>query len=64
MIYGLSRERVASSNSAALAAQLMGRDTRPSEAANRVGSTELRWQLPGVIAPGASGHVSFQAIVR
>ncbi len=33
-------------------------------AVNRVGSTELRWQLPGVIAPGASGHVSFQAIVR
>jgi hypothetical protein len=35
-----------------------------STAVNRVGSTELRWQLPGVIAPGASGHVSFQAIVR
>jgi uncharacterized repeat protein (TIGR01451 family) len=31
---------------------------------NRVGSTELRWQLPGVLAPGAVGHVSFDAIVR
>jgi uncharacterized repeat protein (TIGR01451 family) len=31
---------------------------------NRVGSTELRWTLPGIIAPGAMGHVSFQAIVR
>ena len=35
-----------------------------STAENRVGSTELRWDLPGVIAPGASGHVSFQAVVR
>jgi uncharacterized repeat protein (TIGR01451 family) len=33
-------------------------------AENRVGSSELRWDLPGVIAPGASGHVSFQAVVR
>jgi len=31
---------------------------------NRVGSTELRWDLPGAIAPGVEGHVSFQAIVR
>jgi uncharacterized repeat protein (TIGR01451 family) len=31
---------------------------------NRVGSTELRWSLPGVLAPGASGHVSFDVIVR
>jgi uncharacterized repeat protein (TIGR01451 family) len=31
---------------------------------NRVGSTELRWTLPGVLAPGASGHVSFDVIVR
>jgi uncharacterized repeat protein (TIGR01451 family) len=31
---------------------------------NRVGSTELRWVLPGVLAPGASGHVSFDVIVR
>jgi uncharacterized repeat protein (TIGR01451 family) len=31
---------------------------------NRVGSAELRWTLPGVIPPGASGHVSFQVIVR
>ena len=26
-----------------------------SSAMNRVGSTELRWQLPGVLAPGAVG---------
>jgi uncharacterized repeat protein (TIGR01451 family) len=31
---------------------------------NRVGSTELRWALPGVLAPGAAGHVSFDVIVR
>jgi uncharacterized repeat protein (TIGR01451 family) len=31
---------------------------------NIVGSTELRWVLPGVLAPGASGHVSFDVIVR
>jgi len=35
-----------------------------SAAMNRVGSTELRWELPGVLAPGATGQVSFQAIVR
>jgi hypothetical protein len=35
-----------------------------SSGENRVGSTELKWELPGVIAPGASGHVSFQAVVR
>jgi uncharacterized repeat protein (TIGR01451 family) len=35
-----------------------------SSAMNRVGSTELRWQLPGVLAPGAMGHVSFDAIIR
>jgi uncharacterized repeat protein (TIGR01451 family) len=33
-------------------------------AMNRVGSTEMRWQLPGVLAPGAVGHVSFDAIIR
>jgi uncharacterized repeat protein (TIGR01451 family) len=33
-------------------------------AMNPVGSTELRWELPGVLAPGAVGHVSFDAIVR
>ncbi len=38
--------------------------TRFSSAMNRVGSTELRWILPGVLAPGAVGHVSFDAIVR
>jgi uncharacterized repeat protein (TIGR01451 family) len=31
---------------------------------NRVGSTELRWELPGILAPGATGQVSFQTIVR
>jgi uncharacterized repeat protein (TIGR01451 family) len=35
-----------------------------SSAVNRVGSTELRWTLPGVLAPGATGHVSFDVIVR
>ncbi len=38
--------------------------TKFSTAANRVGATELRWELPGVLAPGATGYVSFQAIVR
>ncbi len=33
-------------------------------AENRVGSSELKWDLPGVIPPGASGEVSFQAVVR
>jgi uncharacterized repeat protein (TIGR01451 family) len=33
-------------------------------AVNRVGSTELRWQLPGALAPGATGYVSFEVIVR
>ncbi len=40
------------------------RDTIFSTAENRVGSTELKWELPGVIPPGASGQVSFQAVVR
>jgi uncharacterized repeat protein (TIGR01451 family) len=31
---------------------------------NRVGSTELKWEIPGVIAPGATGAVSFEAEVR
>src|SRR3954462_9727103 len=31
---------------------------------NRSGSTELRWDLPGVLAPGAKGFVSFQAVIR
>ena len=31
---------------------------------NRLGSTELRWELPDAIAPGAEGSVSFQAVVR
>ena len=35
-----------------------------STAVNRVGSTELRWELPGVLAPGVAGHVSFDVIVR
>ncbi len=40
------------------------RDTIFSTAENRVDSTELKWELPGVIPPGASGQVSFQAVVR
>ncbi|WP_165065175.1 DUF11 domain-containing protein [Paludisphaera rhizosphaerae] len=31
---------------------------------NTAGSTELRWDLKETIPPGASGYVSFQAIVR
>lgn len=31
---------------------------------NRVGSVELRWDLPGDIPPGGEGYVSFQAKVR
>jgi len=33
-------------------------------AVNRVGSTELRWELPGSLPPGVVGHVSFDVIVR
>ncbi|QEH32782.1 hypothetical protein OJF2_12630 [Aquisphaera giovannonii] len=40
------------------------RGTDFSASENRVGSTELKWTLPGVIAPGASGEVSFQALIR
>lgn len=35
-----------------------------SVAENQVGSTELRWDLRETIPPGASGYVSFQAVVR
>ena len=31
---------------------------------NRAGGTELRWELPGAIPPGAEGYVSFKALVR
>jgi len=31
---------------------------------NQAGSTELRWDLRETIPPGASGYVSFQAVVR
>ncbi len=31
---------------------------------NKAGSLELRWDLPGAIAPGAEGAVMFQAVVR
>ncbi|MDE2507005.1 MAG: DUF11 domain-containing protein [Planctomycetota bacterium] len=31
---------------------------------NRVGSTELRWQIPGTVKAGTEGEVSFQATVR
>lgn len=33
-------------------------------APNEAGSTELRWDLPAPVAPGAQGSVSFQARVR
>jgi uncharacterized repeat protein (TIGR01451 family) len=35
-----------------------------SVAENQAGSTELRWDLRETIPPGASGYVSFQAVVR
>ncbi len=38
--------------------------TKFMSAMNVAGSTELHWELPGVLAPGAQGQVSFQAIVR
>lgn len=31
---------------------------------NKAGSTELRWDLPGPLAPGVEGYVTFKAIVR
>ncbi len=31
---------------------------------NKAGSLELRWDLPGAIAPGSEGAVAFQVIVR
>jgi len=31
---------------------------------NRAGGTELRWDLPGAIAPGQEGVVLFRAKVR
>jgi uncharacterized repeat protein (TIGR01451 family) len=40
------------------------RGTAFSAEANRVGSTELKWVLPGPIPPGVEGHVSFEALVR
>lgn len=30
----------------------------------RGGGTELRWDLPGTLAPGAEGYVTFEALVR
>jgi len=38
--------------------------TQFSSLQNTVGSTELRWALPGPLAPGQQGYVSFEAIVR
>jgi uncharacterized repeat protein (TIGR01451 family) len=35
-----------------------------TSAPNRSGATELRWELPGTLAPGVTGSVSFQALVR
>ncbi|WP_406699548.1 hypothetical protein V5E97_11850 [Singulisphaera sp. Ch08] len=31
---------------------------------NKAGSTELRWDLPGSLAPGVEGFVTFKAVVR
>lgn len=31
---------------------------------NTAGATELRWEIPGTIAPGVEGYVEFKAIVR
>jgi len=31
---------------------------------NKAGSVELRWDLPGSLAPGSEGHVTFKAIIR
>jgi len=31
---------------------------------NAAGSSELRWEIPGIVPPGGSGRVSFQAVVR
>ena len=31
---------------------------------NRVGATELRWEIPGTIPPGGEGQVLFKTIVR
>jgi uncharacterized repeat protein (TIGR01451 family) len=31
---------------------------------NKVGSLELRWDLPGTLAAGVEGYVEFQAVVR
>ncbi len=31
---------------------------------NRAGALELRWDLPGAVAPGTEGSVTFQAVVR
>ena len=31
---------------------------------NKAGALELRWDLPGAIAPGAEGAVTFRAVVR
>lgn len=31
---------------------------------NRVGATELRWEIPGAVPPGGEGHVTFKARVR
>ena len=33
-------------------------------AENAVGSTELRWDLPAPLEPGAEGTVTFRALVR
>jgi len=39
-------------------------DTVFTHGENRAGALELRWDLPGAIAPGTEGSVTFRAIVR
>jgi uncharacterized repeat protein (TIGR01451 family) len=39
-------------------------DTVFTAGENRAGSLELRWELPGALAPGVEGYVSFRAVVR
>jgi uncharacterized repeat protein (TIGR01451 family) len=39
-------------------------DTIFTAGENKAGSLELRWDLPGALAPGSEGYVAFRAIVR
>jgi uncharacterized repeat protein (TIGR01451 family) len=39
-------------------------DTIFTAGENKAGSLELRWDLPGALAPGSEGYVAFRAVVR